>query len=185
MLLFVGRFAPHKRQDVLIRVLAALRAGHSTEAKLMLVGSGDLPTYIQALRDFANQLGVTEAVRIHDRGVSDAELGDLYAQASVYVSASDHEGFCLPLLEAMAFSLPVLAYDAGAVAETVGGGGVVVPDRDPLVWAELAWRLATDPQLREQCSAAGLKRLEDFSDEAVGAQLDSALNTIGVRPPKR
>jgi glycosyltransferase involved in cell wall biosynthesis len=180
-LLFVGRFAPHKRQDVLIRVLAALRATHAPRATLLLVGSGDLPGYIRGLRELAHALGVAEAVRI-ETGVSDRALGDLYAKASVFVCASDHEGFGLPVLEAMSFSVPVVAYIAGAVAETVGDGGLLLEDRDPLVWAELAWRMANDDRVRERFISAGLRRLEDFSDAAISAQLVGALATIGLKP---
>ncbi len=115
------------------------------------------------------------------RSLSDHELGDLYAEASVFVCASEHEGFCLPLLEAMAFSLPVIAYAGGAVEETVGGAGIVLEDRNPLVWSELAWRLATDGPIRDQLGSAGLRRLDDFSDQTVGDQLVNALATIGMQ----
>jgi glycosyltransferase involved in cell wall biosynthesis len=181
LLLFVGRFAPHKRQDVLIRVLAALRTTRAPGAKLVLVGSGDLPEYIRALREFAGTLGVGEAVRI-DTGLSDRALGDLYAEASVFLCASDHEGFCLPVLEAMSFSVPVVAHVAGAVAETVGDGGLLLADRDPLVWAELAWRLMSDVHLRERFITAGLRHLDQFSDAAISKQLMDALASIGLEP---
>lgn len=181
LLLFVGRFAPHKRQDVLIRVLAALRATHAPRARLVLIGSDDLPAYIRALREFADTLGVGATVRIETR-LSDRALGDLYAKASVFLCASDHEGFCLPVLEAMSFSVPVVAHVAGAVAETVGDGGLLLEDRDPLVWAELAWRLATDVAIRERFIYAGLRRLTHFSDAAISEQLVGALTSIGLRP---
>jgi L-malate glycosyltransferase len=184
LLLFVGRFVPHKRQDVLIKVLAALRATHAPEARLVLVGSDDLPAYIGALREYADMLGVGGAVRI-ETGVSDRALGDTYAQASVFLCASDHEGFCLPVLEAMSFSVPVVAHEAGAVVETVGDGGLLLADHDPLVWAELAWRLATDVDVRERFIHAGLRRLTHFNDAAIAEQLVGALTSIGLNPDKQ
>ena len=181
--LFVGRFAPHKRQDVLIRVLYALRSAYAPTARLVLVGSGDVPEYIASLRRFAAGLGVADGLAIHSSGVSDRALGDLYAHTSVYLCASDHEGFCLPLLEAMAFSVPVVAFAGGAVTETVGSGGVVVSHHDPLVWASLASRFASDAQARSAIIGAGHDRLEQLSDAKVARRLGDALALIGIRPP--
>ena len=178
-LLFVGRFAPHKRQDELIRVLAALRGTHAPEAQLVLAGAAGSSDYVARLRAFATALGVGDAVRIHDRLTSDRDLGELYATASLFVCASEHEGFCAPLLEAMAFSLPVLAYDAGAVAETVADAGIVTPSRNPLEWADLAWDLLRDARRREELVARGAQRLQGFDHAHVGDALQRALAELG------
>lgn len=174
-LLFVGRFAPHKRQDVLIRVVAALRATRIPTARLVLAGGPAVPAYLDALLALAEQLDVADAVDIIDTPLSDRRLGDLYASASLFVCASDHEGFCVPLIEAMAFSLPVLAHDAAAVAETVGDAGVVVGHQDPALWAELAWQLITDAELRRAKIASGRHRVAAFADTMVIARLEAAL----------
>ena len=177
-LLFVGRFAPHKRQDALLRVLAALRGTRAPAARLVLAGAAAVDGYVAALRDHAVRLGVADAV-VMDGGLTpDRTLGDLYAGASVFVCASEHEGFCVPLVEAMAFSLPILAHASGAVAETVGAAGIVTTDRDPLVWAEIAWRLATDQGLRARLAAASAERLDGLDDAALGTALGEALAGI-------
>ncbi|TMB87894.1 MAG: glycosyltransferase family 4 protein [Chloroflexi bacterium] len=174
-MLFVGRFAPHKRQEELIRMLAAMRGTRCPDACLVLASGASVPGYVAALRRFAADLDVGDAVEIHETSLSDHAIGNLYAEASVFVCSSDHEGFCVPLLEAMAFSVPVLAYAAAAVPETVGSAGILVPHRDPLVWAELAFRLATDDSLRARLNSAARERLLALDQEAIAAQLDAAL----------
>jgi glycosyltransferase involved in cell wall biosynthesis len=186
VVLFVGRIAPNKRQEELIRVIAAARATTLPEARLVLAGSADdTGGYLAGLRSLAERLGVAGAVEIPGRRLSDAELGERYAAASVFACASDHEGFCIPLLEAMAFSVPVVARAAGAVPETLGEAGLLVASRDPLVWAELLARAAGDRRLRDQLAAAGRRRLADFSEEAITARLAEALRGIGAGPPPR
>ena len=91
--------------------------------------------------------------------MEDDELRAFYSIASVYVSLSEHEGFCAPLLEAMAFGVPVLAFDAGAVAETLGGAGVLVRDKGPEVVAALVRGLVTDAGLRRSVLAGQTRRL--------------------------
>jgi glycosyltransferase involved in cell wall biosynthesis len=184
IVLFVGRIAPNKRQEELIRVLAALRATAVPDARLVLAGSADdAGGYLAGLRRHAERLGVAGAVDIAGRRVGDAELGAHYASASVFACASDHEGFCIPLLEAMAFSVPVVAHDAGAVPETLGGAGLLVDSRDPLVWAGVIGRMLADASLRERMVAAGRRRLADFSEAAITARLERELRGIGVDPP--
>jgi len=186
VVLFVGRLAPNKRQDELIRVIAALRATAVPDARLLLAGSADdTGGYLAGLRRLAERIGVGDAVDIPARRLGDAELGAHYARASAFACASDHEGFCIPLLEAMAFSVPVVARAAGAVPETLGDAGLLTGSRDPLVWAELLARVARDQGLRGRLAAAGRRRLADFSEEAITARLAEALRGIGVVPPPR
>lgn len=183
LLLFVGRAAPNKRLEELVRVLAALRATAVADARLALVGgSEDTERYVAAVRAFADALGVADAVDLEGRRRSDAEVGDLYARAAVYVCASEHEGFCVPLLEAMAFDVPVVALAAGAVPETAGEAAVLLGHRDPLVWAAVIARVLGDADLRHALVAAGRRRLADFSLEAVERRLASALAGIGIVP---
>jgi glycosyltransferase involved in cell wall biosynthesis len=182
LLLFVSRVAPNKRHDDLIRVLAALRATTQPEARLAVVGRfTDTEDYAASLRRLAADLGVTDAVEWTGR-LDDAQVGDLYARASVFVSASEHEGFSVPLLEAMAFDVPVVAYAAGAVPDTLGGAGVLLRHKDPLVWARVLDRVITDASLRATLIANGRRRLADFSPDAARQRLDDALRAIGVVP---
>jgi glycosyltransferase involved in cell wall biosynthesis len=181
--LFVGRIAPNKRVEELIRVLAALRATSVPDARLVVGGSADdTGAYLAGLRHLAERLGVAGAVDLPAHRLSDAELGALYASASVFATASEHEGFCIPLLEAMAFSVPVVARAAGAVPETLADAGLLVESGDPLVWAALIGRVVGDPGLRRGLAAAGRRRLADFAEDAICGRLAAALRGLGVEP---
>jgi glycosyltransferase involved in cell wall biosynthesis len=179
VVLFVGRLAPNKCQHDLIKVLAALRAGPEPDARLRLVGGAELESYADAIRRLAYELQVGEAVDITG-SVGAAVLAAHYATADVFLSLSEHEGFCVPLLEAMAHDLPVVAYEAGAVAETLGGSGVLLPAKDPALVAAAVARVVHDGALRTQLSAAGRDRVAAFSPDRVGARLLSVLQQHGV-----
>jgi glycosyltransferase involved in cell wall biosynthesis len=180
-LLFVGRLAPNKRQDRLLLILKALRETSHPGARLILAGGqDDTELYVTALRFLARDLGISGAVTIPETRISDAQLRDYYSSADILVCASEHEGFCMPLLEAMAFSIPVVALDAGAVGETVGNGGVILQTQDPLVWAEVITRVLGDDDLRAQLIASGLQRVADFATPKIAVQMAAALKSIGV-----
>jgi glycosyltransferase involved in cell wall biosynthesis len=182
LLVFVSRVAPNKRHDDLIRVLAALRRTAQPQARLAIVGRfTDTEDYVAALRWLAAELCVADAVDWLGR-LDDAEVGDLYARASVFVCASEHEGFCVPLLEAMAFDVPVVAYAAGAVPDTLGGAGMVLRNKDPLLWAAVVDRVIRDDALRGTLAAAGRRRLDDFRADHVQRRLADALASISVVP---
>src|SRR5262245_47995228 len=108
----------------------------------------------------------------------DDELRAYYAVASVYVSLSEHEGFCVPLLEAMAAGVPVVAYDAGAVAETLDGAGVLLRDKRPDTVAALLSRLVTDPALRAGVRAGQRRRVEAQRRLDFGAALRDRLRPV-------
>jgi glycosyltransferase involved in cell wall biosynthesis len=186
-LIFVSRLAPNKRQEELIRVLAALRACWQPEATLVLPGGwDDTETYAAGLRRLARELGVAGAVELPGRR-SDRELGDLYAGATVAVCASEHEGFGMHLLEAWAFDLPLVARAAAAVPETVGGAGILLDTDDPLVWAAVIDRVIRDAPLRHLLIERGRRRLGDFSDAALRermAELLDRLNLSGQGGPR-
>ena len=180
-LIFVSRLAPNKRQEELIRVLTALRAGGQPAATLVLPGgSDDTDAYAAGLRRLARELGVADAVELPGR-CSDREIGDLYAGASVAVCASEHEGFGMHLLEAWAFDLPVVARAAAAVPETVGDAAVLLRTGDPLVWAAVVDRVIRDGELRRALVERGRRRLLDFSDAAFTQRVGDLLERLGLR----
>ena len=174
-ILFVGRISPHKRQDDLIRLIAYERACVDPEAQLILVGSyRDQPQYHGRLRALAEELGIAQAVTFAG-SVSLAALVAYYRTATAFVSLSEHEGFGVPLLEAMHFGLPVIAYDAAAVGETLGGAGVLLPDRDLARAAEAVGLVLERRVLRERLVAFGRQRLEAFQPDRVAQQTREVL----------
>ena len=159
-LLFVGRLAPNKCQQDLLAMLAMLRRW-LPGVELVLVGASSADVYEAALREFAAELGVGDAVRFVS-SVSSSELVGLYQQADVFVCLSEHEGFCVPLVEAMAWGVPVVAVAAAAVPETLGGAGVLLTDKSPVVVAAAVERVLVDVGLRERMVNRGLERAQEL-----------------------
>lgn len=174
-LLFVGRISPNKRQDDLIRLLAYYRRCIDPRAHLVLVGSHrDQPQYFGRVRALAAKAGVEDGVTFTGR-VSLAELVAYYSTASCFVSLSEHEGFAVPLLEAMRFRVPIVAYDAGAVGETLDGAGVLLRQKNLAEAAEACALVVEREELRRALVEAGKRRLEDFSYERVAARTREVL----------
>ena len=111
----------------------------------------------------------------------DDDLAAFYRWADAYVSLSEHEGFCVPLVEAMAADVPVLAYAAGAVPETLGGAGVLFAPKDLELAAEMLGTLVYDQPVRNRVIAGQRRRLEDFAPARIEQQLKEALDTIAPR----
>jgi glycosyltransferase involved in cell wall biosynthesis len=174
--LFVGRLVPHKRQDLVIRAFAQYRA-RVPEAHLSLVGVPMSPGFKAGLVELAERLA-PGAVEFHD-GLSTASLADQYRRAGVFLCLSEHEGFGIPLLEALHFGVPVVARNAGAVGEVLEDAGVLVDDADPLdVVAELLSMTTSDEELRAALRARGAKRLERYDRDAVAVQLRQTIEGL-------
>ena len=131
--LAVGRVSPNKALEHTIAALAVARAHDDPEATLQLVGKPATDSYVTALHRYVAELGVGGAVQFAGHA-SDATVASAYAGADVLVVTSEHEGFCVPVVEAMAAGVPVVAFDQGAVPEVLGGAGVLVADGIPTRW---------------------------------------------------
>ena len=107
--------------------------------------------------------------------MSDGELLAHWATADVFVCLSEHEGFCVPLLEAMTLGVPVVAYSAGAVPETLDGAGVLLDDKDPLAVAVAVDQVCRPGPARESLVKAGKRRADDFSLENTSKTLLSGI----------
>ncbi|HEY9556739.1 MAG TPA: glycosyltransferase family 4 protein [Acidimicrobiales bacterium] len=173
--LFVGRVVPNKAQHDIVLALAWYRAVHDPDAELHLIGRDAAPAYTAALRDLIAELDLRDAVKLVG-GVDDARLAREYAEADVFVCLSDHEGFCIPVLEAMANDLPVVAYASSALPETVGSGGLLLPRKDPATVAVAVHRLATDDALRAAMVERGATRVQAFDRSRTAPLLLEALS---------
>jgi glycosyltransferase involved in cell wall biosynthesis len=123
------------------------------------------------------QLSLGDSVRLHG-SVSDAELGAFYEASDVLVCVSEHEGFCVPLIEAMYHGLPVVAFAAGAVPETLGSAGLVLDTKGPARIAAAAHRVVSDDVLRAEMVAAGHERVDHFALDATKQRLVDALEPL-------
>ncbi len=160
-LLYVGKISPHKAPHDLVKMLDVLRRTDDPAARLHMVGSPLGETYERALRAFIDDLGLADAAFLSG-SVTGAELESYYRAADVFVCASDHEGFCVPLAEAMGHGVPIVAYGVTAVPETVGPAGLLLPDKSPVRFAAAVGRVLGDPVLRSVLAAAGTERAASF-----------------------
>jgi glycosyltransferase involved in cell wall biosynthesis len=174
-LLFVGKVSPHKGQDDLIKSLAAYRQLYDPRARLHVVGGSISDEYSAAIQRFVDELGLTEAVDMAGQ-VTHEELIAYYAAADVFCCLSNHEGFCVPLLESMYHRLPIVAYANTAVPETVQGAGLVLPDKEPARVAAAIDRVLSDERLRAVLAQAASERLETFALPLVRAGFATALD---------
>lgn len=178
-LLFVGRVTPNKRHEDLLRIAACYKRFISPDLRLVLVGK--LPRrrhYFDALQAFLYELGFTPFEVVFTGHVAHAELLAAYASARVFLSASAHEGFGVPLVEAMLMDVPILARAAAAVPFTLGGAGLQFDELAVAEVAELAHALATDTALREAVIAGQHRRLAAFAPEAVESVLRGYLESL-------
>ena len=173
-LLFVGKVSPHKGQHDLVKTLAAYRRLYDPNARLHLVGGAISEEYQTALERFIAELGLTDAVEIAG-SVTHEELIAYYAGADAFVCLSNHEGFCVPLIESMYHRLPIVAYTNTAVPETVQSAGLVLPNKEPVRVAAAIDRVVTDPALRSVLAQAASERVGAFALPRVRAGFASAL----------
>jgi len=171
-ILFVGRVIPNKRFDNLIRFFQAYRTRYNSRSRLLLVGAyGGFERYLAQLHQLIASL---EAQDVHILGhVSNEELTAYYDVADLFLCASEHEGFCVPLVEAFYKGIPVLAYAATAVPATMDGGGLLYETRNPRQVAALMNTVLSDTAFRDRVVAgqdAALARLQqrDFAGTLLG-----------------
>jgi glycosyltransferase involved in cell wall biosynthesis len=179
-ILFVGRIVPSKAQHELVKALWAYRRLYDPQARLHLVGGTSSFEYTKALDSFVHDLGLSSAVLLTGE-VSDASLAAHFGAADVYLSLSAHEGFGVPLVEAMVAGVPVVTRGAGAVAETVADAALVLAAADPAYIAAALHRVCTDDRLRAALTAAGRRRAADLAGDAAPAQIVDAVASVVER----
>jgi glycosyltransferase involved in cell wall biosynthesis len=182
LVLSVGRVAPNKNHAVLIDSVGFLNGPCGVPVRLAIVGGIDpaFERYVAGLRARIGRAGLSGRVEFLGK-VSDAQLKACYQRARVLVTVSLHEGFCVPVVEAMAMGVPVVAYAAGAVAETVGDAGLVWDTADPEVLGASMYRVLDDTRLRNALIARGEARFQgSFTGEVITGKLTRALESAGI-----
>lgn len=181
--LFVGRVIEHKGQLPLVRAFAVFAEAFGEPCRLVLVGRfGTEEAYVAELRAEIGRLGLEGQV-VLTGVVGDAERDAWYGRADLYVSLSQHEGFGVPLVEAMAKGVPVLAWPAGAVADTLGDGAALLETDAPAAAAEAMLALAYDPARRAALAARGREAAGRFALDRHVPALVEALVRAGAAPP--
>jgi glycosyltransferase involved in cell wall biosynthesis len=175
-ILFVGRIVPNKRIEDHIRLAELYKRYVDSHYRFVFVGRYDgIPRYYAQIRALIVEFDML-ADRFWFTGpVPDADLATFYRWADAYVSLSDHEGFCVPLVEAMAADVPVVAYGAGAVPETLGGAGLLFSPKDLELAAELLGTVVYDADVRRGVLAGQRKRLQAFAPVVIEERLKDTI----------
>jgi glycosyltransferase involved in cell wall biosynthesis len=180
-ILFVGRIVPNKRIEDHIRLAEMYKRYIDSFYRFIFVGRYDsLPRYHAMVRALIVQYRMLPERFVFTGGVPDDDLAAYYRWADAYVSLSEHEGFCVPLVEAMAADVPVLAYAAGAVPETLGGAGVLFAPKDLEFAAEMLGTLVYDRSVRERVLEGQRRRLRDFAPDRIEARLREVVAALGA-----
>ena len=167
VVLFVGRFAPNKAPDDFVKTAAAYaRLEGAPPARFVIVGKRKtIPAYSREVEGLIAEAGLPEERLLIADEVSEAELAAAYRSASLFLSLSRHEGFMVPLLEAMHHDVPILALQRAAVPETLGDAGVLFDTTDPREVAQLVAEALSDADLRTELVERGRKRLQRYDLE--------------------
>ena len=165
-IIFTGRIAPNKYHQDIITAFACYKKYYDSEARLFLVGSyKETDTYYRKLKKYVELLAVEDIV--FTGHIKFEEILAYYRVADVFVCMSEHEGFCVPLVEAMFFGIPIIAYNCTAVPITLGDGGILIDKKNPIETAALINRLISDNVLRDRIRENQKKQLEDFQYEKI------------------
>jgi glycosyltransferase involved in cell wall biosynthesis len=177
--LFVGRIVPNKKIEDHIKLAEHYKRYVDTEYRFIFVGKTDgVPHYYNTVRALVAEYQMPADRFIFTGPVPEEDLATYYRMARVYISLSEHEGFCVPLLEAMAADVPVLAYASTAVPDTLGGAGVQFAPKDLEYAAEVLGELTYNDDLRDRVIAGQRRRLEDFGEARLRRDVDRLLSMV-------
>lgn len=178
-IIFVGRITPNKKIEDLIKTLFFYKKYLSPSIRLIISGNTlTLPKYFHAVRDLAARFYLTADDIVFTGHIPFAELLSVYRLGDVFLSMSEHEGFCLPLIEAGFFRVPIVAYDAGAVAETLDGSGLVFSHKKYELVAGLLENVLENAGLRKHLQNMQEQRIDGYLRDAEPGKLASLLESL-------
>lgn len=173
-ILFTGRIAPNKKQEDVIRAFYYYKKFYNPKSRLILVGSHNgMDRYYHRLKSYINALELDDVI-FPGHIKFDAILA-YYKLADVFLCQSEHEGFCVPLVEAMYFDVPVVAYNSSAIGGTLGQGGFLLDEKNPAETAGVIDRIVKDADLRENIINNQRERLKDFDHNVITEQFKKYL----------
>ena len=176
-ILFVGRIAPNKVQEDVIKSFYYYKKYVNQNSRLIFVGNEKgFENYLDLLRGFVDELKLEDI--IFTGHIKFEEILAYYKIADLFLCMSEHEGFCVPLVVSMYFGVPILAYNSSAIGETLGGSGVLVKEKNYFVISELMDRIITDTILRDNIIEKQYERLKDFALEKSEKQFLEAIEKI-------
>jgi len=176
-LLYVGRLSPNKKQEDVIKVFYYYNMYVNSNSKLYLVGKEQIPVYVDFLKKLVVRLGLTDKI-CFTGSVCNENMAAYYRSANVFLCMSEHEGFCVPLIEAMKHSIPIIAYNSCGLPFTLGGSGILINRKDFAAISELINLIVTEESFRKAILIRQNERLEDFSREKIGKKIISIIDNI-------
>ena len=175
-IIFVGRIAPNKKQENVIRAFYQYKK-INPKSRLILVGSySGMENYYERLVEYTKKLELEDV--IFTGHIKFNEILAYYQIADVFLCMSEHEGFCVPLVEAMFFDVPIIAYNTSAIGDTLGGSGILVDNNDPLEIAMLMDKVLANKEMCENIVEGQRKRLKNFEYEKISTMFVSCLNNF-------
>ena len=178
IMLFVGRIAPNKRQEDLVKLLYHVRQIYP-KARLVLVGGSTGQGYLRWLRYFIDKNGLSDAVTLAGH-ITQREMVTYYKAADLFVSMSEHEGFGKPLIESMYFGLPIMAYSAAAVPSTLGEAGILFTRKEFEPLSEMVRLLYEDQHLRQRVIDTQTRRVQTYLEPAIKQQFKGYLDQLNL-----
>lgn len=179
-ILMVGRVSPNKGHVALIDAFATYHRYYNNKSRLLVVGKEheELETYSRFLREHVARLGLQDTV-VFTGEVNVAALKSYYLLAKAFMLTSQHEGFCVPLVESMAMKVPIVAYASSAVADTVGEAGLIWEEGNPQLLAKSLDVIVNEESVGARLGLLGTRRYEQmFTNPKIEAQFLSALSGI-------
>lgn len=174
-ILFTGRLAPNKKQEDVISAFYMYQKYYNPKSRLFLVGSyRGMQVYYQRLKGYAEKLGVKNV--FFTGLIKFEEILAYYSIADLFLCMSEHEGFCVPLAEAMCFDVPIVAYDSSAIGDTLGGAGVLLKDKNHMETAGVIHYIMNDEKIRAQIIKGQQERLRHFEHDRIEQQFLKYIN---------
>ena len=165
-IIFTGRVVPNKKQEDVIKSFCYYKKYFDSTARLFIVGSfKETDTYYQKLQEYVYRLGVKDV--FFTGHIRFDEILAYYKIADLFLCLSEHEGFCVPLVESMIFDVPIVAYNSSAIPSTLGGAGLLLESKDPVLVAGAMDRVIRNQKLREKIIENQRERLQDFRYEII------------------
>jgi len=177
----VGRIVPHKKIEDILKVFAYYSQCINEKSNLFIIGKYDKSDpYYQWLQDVINTLNLKNINFLDD--VSDEDLMSYYELADISIILSEHEGFCIPIVESMTKKVPILAYAAGAIPETLGDAGVLLEEKNYEEIAEMIHLIVEDQKIREKIVTGQNKRLQSLDSNDISSEFLNQIKNVEKIP---
>ncbi len=177
-IIFVGRRSPNKKVEDILKVFAYYKTFNTKSKLFLLGGSWSVEKYVEKLEKLKQKLKINDEDVISIETLSDKELKSYFQISDVFVCMSEHEGFCIPLVESMHFQVPIIAYNAGAVPDTLGGSGILINHKKFGEIAQIINILMSNDSLKEQIIKQQNERLMNFNNEKATILLKNNIELV-------